>query len=102
MKPETHRNDIVDWFVQNQSGQVDCLFIPENQCNAFMGVVVGHTNPSIAILDYDQVLTNLVKDGMTIPEAKNFVARKVKKRAPYGPLLCHRFPELHPNNFNQA
>jgi hypothetical protein len=102
MKPLTQRNEIVDWFVQNQCGEVDSLFIPHNQCNAFMGTVVGQTNPSIAVLDYDIVIGNLVIEGMSLNGAKEFVLEKAKKKAPYGPILCHRFPSIHPNNFNKA
>ena len=101
-KAENQRDDIVDWFIQNQRGQVDCLFIPKNQSNAFMGVVVGQTNPSVALLDYDKVLTNLIKDGMGVLEAQNFVALKIAKKAPYEPFFCHRFPDLHPNTFNKS
>jgi hypothetical protein len=102
MGSESQRNDIVNWFVQNQSGQVDCLFIPENQCNAFMGVVVGFNNPSVAILDYDQVKTNLRRGGMSPVQTEIFIKKTVEKKDPYGPLLCRRFPDLHPNNFNKA
>lgn len=98
----SERSEIVNWFVQNQSGQVDCLFIPENQCNAFMGVVVGLNNPSVAILDYDQVKKNLRNGGMSPIETEVFMAKKIANRAPHAPLLCRRFPDLHPNNFNKA
>lgn len=95
------REKILNWYVQVQNEQQDCIFIPEGMENAFMGVVDGTTNPTIAVLDHDQVVENLIKQGFSLERAFAFVREKSENPTSYGPLICHRYPELHPKNLSK-
>lgn len=97
LKPPSKRKEIVDWYVNTRSGGMDYIFIPEGHSNAFVGVIAGTKNPTIAILDYDIVVTNMINQGYSEDEAEDFANRKSEKPSNYGPYLVHQYPELHPN-----
>lgn len=96
MKLIPRRRDIVDWYVHTQSSGMDYLFIPQGHSNAFIGVVAGTKNPTIALLDYDIVVQNLRDQGYDKDQAIRFAKDKSDEPSDYGPLLVHTYPEIHP------
>jgi len=90
------REEIVDWYVHTQSGGMNYLFIPQGHSNAFIGVVAGTQNPTIALLDYDIVVKNLTNQGYDKNEAVRFANSKSEQPSDYGPFLVHSYPDIHP------
>ena len=97
MKDMSKRADIRNWFVNGLSGKTDYLFIPQGQSSAFMGVVLTSENPTVSILDFDKCVENMQKQGIEYDDAMDFVFRKSRERKEHEPIICYRYPELHPN-----
>ncbi len=89
-----NRKEIVDWFRANQDGQKDYVFIPPGMSNAFIGILAGTANPSIAILDFNQVVRNLMANhDLSYKEAYQFAFDKASNGPAYGPMLVVTYPE---------
>jgi hypothetical protein len=96
LKSVPQREEIVDWYVRSQSGGMNYLFIPQGHSNAFIGVIAGTKSPTIALLDYDLVVKNLINQGYDEEDAIRFADSKSEEPSDYGPLLVHTYPEIHP------
>lgn len=88
-----NRTQVIDWFNSNQNGEKDYVFIPEGQANAFIGILAGTANPSIAILDFNQVVRNLMaKFDLNQQEAFDYALDKANNAPHYGPMLIVTYP----------
>lgn len=93
MKILPNRREVADWFRQNQTGDPDYIHIPKGHSNAFVGVVAGTHNPTIAVLDFHQVVRNLIaKHNLTYDEAYACALDRSVNTPHYGPFLIAKYP----------
>ena len=101
MKILPNRKEVTDWFRQNSADQ-DYIHIPEGHSNAFVGVLAGTDCPTIAVLDFQVVVRNLMtRHGLSHKEAHQYALDRANNAPHYGPFLVAMYPGQQPTRFNE-